>query len=131
MDVIGFELDLIVLQRFEFVAYFRSYTALGLLVLRWTILFCRVWGTNLPLFTKVVFACFDRGSYIYIYMFIMSAPARRSLAPFHCKSLVKGTRFREKVALTSEFRMSAALLNPPTQWDATGGRRGGMEVRRS
>ena len=44
-------------------------------------------------------------------MFIMSAPARRSLAPFHCKSLVKGTRFREKVALTSEFRMSAALLN--------------------
>ena len=38
MDVIGFELDLLVLQ--------------GL---------C----TNLPLFTKLVFACFDRGSYIH------------------------------------------------------------------
>ena len=32
--------------------------------MRWTLSFCRVLCTNLPLFTKVVFACFDRGSYI-------------------------------------------------------------------
>ena len=81
MDVIGFELDLIVLQRFEFVAYFRSYTALGLSVLRWTLSFCRVWGTNLPLFTKVVFAFFDRGSYVFLLAGWFSAFASPSLGP--------------------------------------------------
>ena len=33
-------------------------------VLSRTLSICRVVSTNLPLFTKVVFACFDRGSYV-------------------------------------------------------------------
>ena len=42
MDVIRFELDLIVLQYFEFAAYLLSYTVLGplwLSVLRWILSF--------------------------------------------------------------------------------------------
>lgn len=61
MDLVGFELDLIVSQCCEIATYYhilKIISSAGLSLLRWTLSFNGVLCTNL-FTTKVVVACFD------------------------------------------------------------------------